>query len=48
LTVIENDRIALDIDEAQDLERFVVAGGGPGATYARLIEMRAAARWTGA
>ncbi|HTM07057.1 MAG TPA: 2-phospho-L-lactate guanylyltransferase [Verrucomicrobiae bacterium] len=48
LVIVENERIALDIDEPQDLERFIASGGGPGATYARVMEMRASARWTGA
>jgi len=48
LVVLENERIALDIDEPQDLERFVAAGGGPGAAYAKIMEMRAAGRGTGA
>ena len=48
LVVMENERIALDIDEPGDLERFVASGGGPGAAYARVMEMRAAVRGTGA
>ena len=47
LKLVENERIALDIDEPQDLERFLADGGGPGATYALVMEMRAAARGTG-
>lgn len=47
LKLVENERVALDIDEPQDLERFLAAGGGPGATYALVMEMRAAARGTG-
>ncbi len=47
LKLVENERIALDIDEPRDLERFLASGGGPGATYALVVEMRAAARGTG-
>jgi 2-phospho-L-lactate guanylyltransferase len=47
LKLVENESIALDIDEPRDLERFLAAGGGPGATYALVMEMRAAARGTG-
>ena len=42
LRVLENERIALDIDEPQDLERFLQSGGGPGESYARVMEMRSA------
>ena len=47
LKLVENERIALDIDEPQDLERFLASGGGPGATYALVMEMRAVSRGTG-
>ena len=47
LKLVENERLALDIDEPQDLERFLTAGSGLGATYALVMEMRAAARGTG-
>jgi 2-phospho-L-lactate guanylyltransferase len=47
LRVVDNERIALDIDEPRDLERFLASGGGPGATYSKVIEMRSAARDTG-
>ena len=47
LRVVDNERIALDIDGPQDLERFLAAGGGPGESYAKVTEMRAAARRTG-
>jgi 2-phospho-L-lactate guanylyltransferase len=43
LRVLENERIALDIDEPQDLERFLRSGGGPGETYSLVIEMKSAA-----
>jgi len=43
LRVVENERIALDIDEPQDLERFLRSGGGPGETYALVMEMKSAA-----
>ena len=48
LMIVENERLALDIDEPEDLERFITAGGGPGATYGTVMDMRAAARGTGA
>jgi len=41
--VIENERIALDIDEPQDLERFLQSGGGPGKTYSLVMERKSAA-----
>ena len=44
--VLDNERIALDIDEPQDLERFL-RSGGPGESYASAVEMRAAARRAG-
>jgi 2-phospho-L-lactate guanylyltransferase len=47
LRVVENERIALDIDEPRDLERFLASGGGPGESYVKLIEMKAAARRAG-
>jgi 2-phospho-L-lactate guanylyltransferase len=47
LRVVENERIALDIDEPHDLERFIAAGGGPGMSYAKVIEMKSAARHPG-
>jgi 2-phospho-L-lactate guanylyltransferase len=43
LRVLENERIALDIDEPKDLERFLQSGGGPGESYARVMEMKSAA-----
>ena len=39
LRVLDNERIALDIDEPADLERFVASGGGPGESYARILKM---------
>ncbi len=36
---VENDRIALDIDEPKDLERFVSLGGREGQTYRKLMGM---------
>jgi 2-phospho-L-lactate guanylyltransferase len=42
LRVLENERIALDIDEPQDLERFLRSGGGPGETYALVRGMKSA------
>ncbi|HEY3303827.1 MAG TPA: 2-phospho-L-lactate guanylyltransferase [Candidatus Binatia bacterium] len=43
LRVLENERIALDIDEPQDLERFLQSGGGQGETYSLVMEMKSAA-----
>jgi len=43
LRVLENERIALDIDEAQDLERFLLSGDGSGESYGKAMEMRRAA-----
>ena len=43
LRILENERIALDIDEPRDLERFLQSGGGPGESYARVMEMKSAA-----
>jgi 2-phospho-L-lactate guanylyltransferase len=43
LRVLENERIALDIDEPQDLERFLQSGGGPGESHTRVMEMKSAA-----
>jgi 2-phospho-L-lactate/phosphoenolpyruvate guanylyltransferase len=42
LRVVENERIALDIDEPQDLERFLAFGGGAGESYAKLMQMKTA------
>ena len=42
LRVLENERIALDIDEPGDLERFLASGGGLGESYARIMEMKLA------
>lgn len=42
--VLENERIALDIDTPEDLERFLLAGGGS-ETYRRLLCMSAAQPW---
>ncbi len=42
--VLENERIALDIDTPEDLERFLLAGGGS-ETYRRLLRMSAAQPW---
>ncbi|MGH7769605.1 MAG: hypothetical protein ACREQP_19330, partial [Candidatus Binatia bacterium] len=42
LRVLENERIALDIDEPRDLERFLQSGGGPGETYSLVMEMKSA------
>jgi 2-phospho-L-lactate guanylyltransferase len=41
--VVENTRIALDIDEPPDLERFFAVGNETGESYARLVEMEWAA-----
>ena len=43
LRVLENERIALDIDEPQDLERFILSGDGTGESYSKVMEMRRAA-----
>lgn len=37
--VIENERIALDIDEPGDLERFLLAGESASESHARLVEL---------
>jgi len=42
--VMENERIALDIDEPNDLERFLASGGGPGNSHATVMEIKSAAR----
>jgi 2-phospho-L-lactate guanylyltransferase len=42
LRVLENERIALDIDEPQDLERFILSGDGSGESYGKVMEMRRA------
>lgn len=44
IRVLENDRIALDIDEPEDLERLLLAGER-GETYRRLLRMGAAEPW---
>ena len=43
LRVLENERIALDIDEPRDLERFIASGDGAGESYRQVMEMRRAA-----
>lgn len=37
--VVENARLALDIDEPKDLERFLLAEERGGETYARIVQM---------
>lgn len=39
LRVLENERIALDIDEPRDLERFIASGAGTGESYLAVMEM---------
>jgi 2-phospho-L-lactate guanylyltransferase len=39
LRVLENDRIALDIDEPQDLERFLSAGIRDSESYGRILRI---------
>ncbi|OGQ80687.1 MAG: 2-phospho-L-lactate guanylyltransferase [Deltaproteobacteria bacterium RIFCSPLOWO2_12_FULL_60_19] len=43
LRVLENERIGLDIDEPQDLERFILSGDGAAESYGKVMEMRRAA-----
>ena len=42
LRVLENERIALDIDEPRDLERFIASDDGAGESYRKVMEMRIA------
>lgn len=44
LRVADNERIALDIDEPRDLERFLQSGGGPGESYSKVMDIRSAAQ----
>jgi 2-phospho-L-lactate guanylyltransferase len=44
IRILENERIALDIDEPKDLERLLSAGER-GETYRRLLRMGAAEPW---
>jgi len=43
LRVFENERVALDIDEPRDLERFLASGGAT-ESYLRIMEMRSQLR----
>jgi 2-phospho-L-lactate guanylyltransferase len=47
LRVLDNERLALDIDEPQDLERFRQCGGGLGESYAMVIGVKPPARRVG-
>ncbi len=42
--ILENERIALDIDEPKDLERFLSLGGGGGEAYRKALGMMALPR----
>ena len=40
LRVLENERIALDIDEPRDLERFMASSDAAGESHSKVMEMR--------